>query len=146
MTRATIPITLNDERFTKAWEEWLEYRRERHLPKLLPRSVQKQWDKLSEFGVEIACAAIDQSIANGWTGLFPDKVRVAGATIHSNAGRASLGSLQIELKRTEDQLNDIFNPGGSAFPRPIPEERKPEFNRLLERRASLKRKIEEFTK
>lgn len=147
MTGATLPIALNDERFISKWSEYETYRKEKRLQKLLPRSVQKQWDRLADFGIEVACAAIDETIAQGWTGIFPHKVSMASgrpdsAGVRGNAGfRASLGALQIQLKQVESDLEDLIYPGGCAFPRTLTLEQSKKAERLREERRRIKERM-----
>ena len=147
MTGATLPIQLNDERFISKWSEYETYRKEKRLQKLLPRSVQKQWDKLADFGVEVACAAIDETIANGWAGIFPHKVslvsgRPDSAGVRGNGGvRASLGALQMQLKQVEEELEDLIRPGGCAFPRTLTLEQSQKAERLREQRTRIKERM-----
>ena len=55
----------------KAWERWEAYRREIRKP-IKPGSVQAAQLKLAGFGADQA-AVVEESIAQGWTGLFPLK-------------------------------------------------------------------------
>lgn len=52
----------------QAWERWVEYRKEIRKP-IKPVSIPAAQLKLAGFG-ERQSAVIEQSIANGWTGLF----------------------------------------------------------------------------
>lgn len=133
----TIPLNLNTPEFIAAWDEYVEYRRQRKLPKLIPVSVQKQWDRLSDFGPEAAIAAINETIAQQYQGIFP-----RGENLQRRRPAASLGALQLELQRIENELNDIYYPGGCAFrvePSPSKRERAA---RLLDQRKNIRMKIE----
>lgn len=145
----TLPIALNTPDFEKAWQDYVEYRRQRRLPKLVPMSVQRQWDKLSDYGVAVAIAAIEQTITNGWQGIFPDRVSrdMAADAPRSGVGgpRASLGALQMQLKQVEQELEGIFYPGGAAWQVEPSKENRERANRLLEQRKRLKLQIEEFS-
>lgn len=143
ISHVTLPLTLNTPGFLAAWEEYVQYRRERRLPKLLPRSVQKQWDKLSDAGPEAAIAAIDETISQGWTGIFlrPEQSLPAGRP----ASRSSLGALQMQLKTTESQLEDIYYPGGCAFRVEPSAENQARAKALLAQRLALKNQINELS-
>lgn len=75
--------TINDvlwpftsENFRVAWEEWLVYRRQRHLPNYVPAGLQRTLDGLARDagGSEaVAIQIITQSIEKNWQGLFPLK-------------------------------------------------------------------------
>lgn len=56
-----------------AWSRWLEYRRQIRKP-IKPASMLAAQRKLAGFG-EDQSAVVEQSIAQGWTGLFPLKER-----------------------------------------------------------------------
>lgn len=61
------PPNLNPE----AWSRWETYRREIRKP-LKPASIPAAQRKLAAFGKDQA-AVVEQSVANGWTGMFPLK-------------------------------------------------------------------------
>jgi hypothetical protein len=67
-----IPEQLNTPEFLAAWLGWLEYRRaiKKPLPNASHPALLK---KLAGWGVADTIRSIDQSIANGWQGLFPPK-------------------------------------------------------------------------
>ena len=132
--------------FIKTWDEWMLYRKERRLPKLLPRSVQKQWDRLAGYGCDIAIAAIEESIANQYQGIFPDRIR--GPQVSRVGGsdrlvpvRASLGALQVQLKQVEEELEDLIRPGGCAFPRTLTLEQSVNAEKLREQRRRIKERM-----
>lgn len=68
-----IPANLQSDAFAKAWESYLAYRKSSRLKALAPASIRAQLRNLSEMGHDAAIAAINQSIANGWQGIFPPK-------------------------------------------------------------------------
>jgi len=67
-----IPESLNHLEFLKLWKEWLEYRRGQKMT-CSPICLKKQLNFLSLLGLELALISINQSIINGWQGLFPPK-------------------------------------------------------------------------
>ena len=78
-----LPEELDTPDFRKAWSEWTEYRRE-SKKKLTKSTITRQLGSLAKLGEEAAIASIDQSISNGWTGLFEPKggaARPSGVTI-----------------------------------------------------------------
>ena len=78
-----LPEELDTPDFRKAWSEWTEYRRE-SKKKLTKSTITRQLGSLAKLGEEAAIASIDQSISNGWTGLFEpkgDAARPSGVTI-----------------------------------------------------------------
>jgi len=54
-----------------AWSRWLEYRQQIRKP-LKPASIPAAQRKLAAFG-RTQAAVVEQSVAQGWTGLFPLK-------------------------------------------------------------------------
>ena len=67
-----IPSQLKTVEFEIAWDQWCRYRREiRH--RLSRTTAIRQLQQLARYPPAIAVAAIDNSITNGWLGLFPEK-------------------------------------------------------------------------
>lgn len=71
--RVEFPANLQTADFGAAWESYLAYRKSSRLKSLAPASIQAQLRNLSEMGHDEAIEAINQSIANGWQGIFPPK-------------------------------------------------------------------------
>jgi DNA-binding transcriptional regulator YhcF (GntR family) len=67
-----IPTNLNTPEFLQAWEEWQSYRKQTRKT-LTVFSIKKQLGFLSSIGVQDAIISINESIKNGYTGLFPVK-------------------------------------------------------------------------
>ena len=67
------PANLQTSRFQQAWNEFLDYRKAGKFKPLQPASIKAQLLKLSEMGHDTAIEAINDSIANGWQGIFPPK-------------------------------------------------------------------------
>ena len=63
------PESLNTPEFIEAWREWETYRKQKRQ-KLTPMTIKKQYSFLAEHNVDTAIEIINQSITNGWTGLF----------------------------------------------------------------------------
>jgi hypothetical protein len=79
-----LPEWLNKD----VWKNWVEYRKEKKQ-KLTPRSIAmqlKELEKDKEHHVEI----LEQSIRNGWTGLFPLKGDNKVQNNYKNTGGQSL--------------------------------------------------------
>ena len=64
----TIKELFNKEGFKEAWESWYSYRKNDLKKRLTPSQVVGQLKKLHEFDNPID--SINNSITNGWTGLF----------------------------------------------------------------------------
>jgi len=61
-----------------AWNEWLEYRKQ-SKKKMTPATVTKQISFLAKYDKVIQGIIINQSIQNGWAGLFEPKEKTNGA-------------------------------------------------------------------
>ena len=68
------PKPLNTPAFKKAWQNWISYRKEIKKPYKSDRSIKTALNRLAKYGEAMALDAIDASIANGWQGLFPEKL------------------------------------------------------------------------
>lgn len=64
-------LPFGDE-FKKTWNEWVEYRKQKKQ-KLTLLGAKKQIKLLSDFHEEAAIKMLNQSMFNGWTGIFPLK-------------------------------------------------------------------------
>ena len=69
-----LPTELDTPEFRAAWELWLAYRRERRLATYKPIGLKRQLNALAAFGPQSAIAAIEQSMAQNYQGLFPKAV------------------------------------------------------------------------
>ena len=65
------PKNLDTPEFKAVWEEWKQYRIELKK-KLIPTTIKKQLKMLSGHPAK-AVSIIEESIKNGWQGLFPEK-------------------------------------------------------------------------
>lgn len=77
-TAAAVPVPpeLDTPEFRSAWAEWMSDRAYRKKP-LTALAAEKQLRSLAPIGPKAAVDCINDSIANTWTGLFPDKFRTA---------------------------------------------------------------------
>lgn len=67
-----IPDSLNFPDFISVWESWKTFRKQLKKP-LTDKSIEAQLKQLATDGKDIAIKKIEQSIANGWQGLFDIK-------------------------------------------------------------------------
>lgn len=86
----------------EAWNRWETYRREIRKP-IKPASVQAAQRKLAGFGADQA-DVVEQSIAQGWTGLFALKEQGNGARRPSSQPRPS--AVERVRRATEAWLRD----------------------------------------
>lgn len=61
-----------DEAFRVEWRAWLQYRRSKKKP-VSKEAAKIQLKKLGECPPNAVCSIIENSIANDWQGLFPDR-------------------------------------------------------------------------
>ena len=83
-----LPENLDTPEFRAAWADWLAYRKERRLAAYKPIGLTRQLNALAAFGPQSAIAAIEQSMAQNYQGLFPKPVkghRTGGAGEFSGA-------------------------------------------------------------
>jgi hypothetical protein len=85
------PPELDTPAFREKWEEWLSYRAQRKLQKLVPKSIAAKLKELAPFGEIVAIAEIDRSIANGWQGIFPPKKSEGSTTLQKAPVPLSIG-------------------------------------------------------
>lgn len=67
-----IPPALDTPEFKQAWNIWVKYRGE-IKSKLAPTTIEQQLKKLSKHTATEAIAMLEQSMAQGWRGLFEVK-------------------------------------------------------------------------
>ncbi len=58
----------------RAWETYVQHRKELNAPALTARGVSMSQKKLAGLSFEEQQKAVDLSISNGWRGLFPEKL------------------------------------------------------------------------
>lgn len=98
------------------WDEWLQHRREIHKP-MTPKTFARQMAQLRGWGIAKGRAAIEQSIANSYQGLFPP--RADRAPLPEQLQRLSDSELRKRRETAIDQRNVIFreygkNPQGAV--------------------------------
>ena len=71
------PLPFESEAFSKAWQSWIDYRKQIKKP-IKDATMQAQWKEFSKWGEQKAIIAIEQSILNGWQGLFEPARSVSG--------------------------------------------------------------------
>lgn len=69
--------------FSQAWVSWKQFRIEKKA-KLTPSTMNAQLNKLGAMSEQDAVLTIQQSIENGWQGLFPDKITGSKANTSLN--------------------------------------------------------------
>lgn len=77
VTLEELPEKLRDDAFVKVMVEFIAFRREKGSP-VTPIALRNLLLKLEPHGTAHAAASLRDSMANGWTGVFPEK-RASGA-------------------------------------------------------------------
>lgn len=105
-----IKVSTTDQFFTNdglnnSFLEWIDYKKEKRQT-LKPRTAEKQIKFLMRFDPETAIKIIDQSIMNGWTGLFElkNQSNVTGQTAKQRSDESYRNTLEEvkDAKRTDD--------------------------------------------
>jgi hypothetical protein len=68
-----VHLPFSDENFIAKWQEWLQYRKERRLAAYTPTGLKATFTRLKRISQDnhsTAMQIIDQSLENGWQGLF----------------------------------------------------------------------------
>lgn len=68
-----VQIPFSEQEFIDKWQEWLQYRKERRLATYTPTGLKSTFTnlkKISNNNAKTAIEVIEQSLANGWQGLF----------------------------------------------------------------------------
>ncbi|MDE2096154.1 MAG: helix-turn-helix domain-containing protein [Patescibacteria group bacterium] len=99
-----LPESLQTPEFVQAWAEWKKHRREiRHS--LTPSTAAKQLSKLAAFPATTAVAMINQSIENGWQGLFDVKEEHGRNRPLANGAKARIDQLTQQIGKLHDEYN-----------------------------------------
>ena len=71
----SIPDVLQTEKFMHSWSAFVQHRRQMRKP-ISAVGGKALLRKLEQHSVEVATAALDESLSNGWQGVFPEKVDI----------------------------------------------------------------------
>lgn len=88
-TNPALPEVLRTDGFREAWRRWAVHRTEIRK-KLTPSTTASQLKKLAKWGETVAVASIEQSIENGYTGLFEPKETDRGKPTRPDIDAASV--------------------------------------------------------
>ena len=78
-----VPVELQTAGFLAAWANWETHRKEKRQ-KMTPLASKMQLNKLKDIGEKRAIAAINFSIASGWTGIYEERVNNFKQTSNSS--------------------------------------------------------------
>lgn len=97
--------------FTEAWDLWKQYRKERNLT--TTQLTYKMQIRALEKYPKVAIATLEQSIANGWQGLFPQK-------IHNEVEPRprEMWQLSKDEKNEYESIRDMLMPPKNSFTDP----------------------------
>jgi hypothetical protein len=77
-TNVDTPLPFDSADFKLFWSNWEQHRKEKKA-KLTPTARNQQLEKLKDMGEHRAIAALKNSLANGWTGIFePEQAKPNG--------------------------------------------------------------------
>lgn len=83
-----LPGTLKTDAFQDAWERFVAYRQERKKP-IYQSSMEAKWLQMESWGSDMAVQSIENTIANGWQGIFPPQGEKAKKKEDSSKFRGS---------------------------------------------------------
>ena len=86
LIQSPFPKSLDTDAFKAAWKEWETFRRE-ILKTIMPTSRSRQFKFLASLGHDGAIKSIEQSVQNGWTGLFELKAAHGQGSPNAGAGK-----------------------------------------------------------
>ena len=92
-----------DDMFLKAWNEFVEHRREIKHP-MSERAANLILAKLKKYSVEVGVEAINRSISSGWRDVFPEKASIQSRKSKPFGKPSKLGSA---LEYYSDNLEEI---------------------------------------
>lgn len=105
---AELPLP-HSEQFAQTWEEWIEYRKSRRLT-LGPATLARQLKDLASLSEASAIQCVEDSIRNGWQGLFPEKYRQNANTGNANTGpQRPKTKTEIETEKMIEQIESAFS-------------------------------------
>lgn len=104
-----IPPALDTPEFRTAWADWLTFRAERK-PKVTPCAAKEQFRRMAEWGPARAVAAIRNSIANSYQGIFengaPHKTG-NGTPSKADAGRAFFAAERAKVEAQQSGGEEV---------------------------------------
>lgn len=66
-------LPFSSDAFSNAWQSWIDYRKQLKKP-LKDATVKAQWKEFVKWGEASSISSIEQSIKNGWQGLFEPRI------------------------------------------------------------------------
>jgi hypothetical protein len=100
-----IPALLDTPEFRAVWADWEQHRREKKQT-ITPTTRNRQLKNMAEIGVVRAIAAIEESISQGWQGIYEPKGGVAAGGIPI---WKRMKDLEEEEKSLAGRLHQFFD-------------------------------------
>lgn len=103
---STNTLSFVDPQFAEVWQDWLEYRKRHNKTYANEKEAKKGYNrllKLANNDPKQAADIVDQTIANGWQGLFPDKA-TNGTRQQARPALAVQANSYSELERAADAV------------------------------------------
>lgn len=72
------PDSFEASELSQALQRWERYRKEKRLSPWTPSTIESKRKSWGKYPVATIVAAIDQSIDQGWQGIFPEKIQPNG--------------------------------------------------------------------
>lgn len=100
-----IIFPFDSKQFKTAWDAWVSYRNEIKKPYRSDMSRQAALKTLSKYSEQTAIQMIEQSIANGWQGLF--EIKSNGHTKNKRESTAELAAAFAERVRNDAEKRKL---------------------------------------
>lgn len=89
-----LPPNLDTPEFREAWESWIRHRNEKRSP-MTPTAADRLLKQLSGWGPSRSAAAIEHSLANGYTGVYEQNGDSHDSKSHRRKHRGAAGPGQV---------------------------------------------------
>lgn len=98
-----IPEGLRDDRFLASWSAFVQHRKDIKKP-ISAVGGKALLHKLSKHDAELAADALDESLANGWQGVFPEKVERSERPGRTRSGANERNSMLARIGSSIEEL------------------------------------------
>lgn len=113
----SLPLPFDSLQFKEAWSAWMEYRKE--IKKTLkPTSIRALFAQFAKWGESDSIHSINESIKNGWQGVFEPKAKAAEPSFVPlfNGHRPPAGTPQPQSASQHTEFVPLFD--GHRPPKP----------------------------
>ena len=98
-----IPECLREDRFLASWSAFVQHRKDIKKP-ISAVGGKALLHKLSKHDAELAADALDESLANGWQGVFPEKVERSERPGQRRSGANERNSMLARIGSSIEEL------------------------------------------